>query len=161
MLLRFVEMLQWQEQCPKTGKNPKCTYQQVWSPQPISSTDFHEKKGHENPERLPFGIARFPSPDIRIGAFRVDSRQVGNYRLGLAYEKKGDLNAAREALTRALETDDPKCHALQDAWEARARVFQKTNRCKEARGDWERCKQLAADKPAGQRCSAALLGGSC
>ena len=86
---------------------------------------------------------------------------VANYRLGLAYEKKGDLSAAREALTRALETDDPKCRALQDAWEARARVHQKSNRCKEARDDWGRCKQLAADSPTGQRCSTALLGGSC
>lgn len=86
---------------------------------------------------------------------------VGNYRLGLAYEKKGDLSAAREALTRALDTEDPKCRALQDAWEARARVHQKSNRCKEARADWEKCKQLAADTPAGQRCSASLLGGSC
>jgi hypothetical protein len=97
MLLRFVEMLQWQEQCPKTGKNPKCTYQQVWSPQPISSADFHEKKGHENPERLPFGIARFPSPDIRIGAFRVDSRQVGNYRLGPALKLKAEPYAVKSA----------------------------------------------------------------
>jgi hypothetical protein len=97
MLLRFVEMLQWQEHCEGTGKKAKCTYQQVWSPQPISSADFHEKKGHENPERLPFGIARFPAEDVRLGAFRVDGRQVGNYRLGPALKLKAEPYAVKSA----------------------------------------------------------------
>jgi hypothetical protein len=97
MLLRFVEMLQWQEQCEGTGKKAKCTYQQVWSPQAISSADFHDKKGHENPERLPFGIARFPAPDVQIGAFRLDSRQVGNYRLGPALKLKAEPYAVKSA----------------------------------------------------------------
>ncbi|HVT32250.1 MAG TPA: TMEM43 family protein [Rhodanobacteraceae bacterium] len=95
MLLRFVEMLQWQEQCSGTGKQAKCTYQQVWSPQTIKSADFREKKGHENPERLPFGIARFPAEDVRLGAFRVDGRQIGNYRLGPALKLKAEPYAVR------------------------------------------------------------------
>src|SRR5689334_3376065 len=49
MLLRYAEMLQWQEHC--AGAN--CTYQQVWSPQVIDSRKFREPEGHKNPERLP------------------------------------------------------------------------------------------------------------
>ena len=101
MLLRFVEMLQWQEHCEGAGKKAKCTYQQVWSPQPISSADFHEKKGHENPERLPFGIARFPAEDVRLGAFRVDGRQVGNYRLGPALKLKAEPYAVKSTQLRS------------------------------------------------------------
>jgi Tfp pilus assembly protein PilF len=86
---------------------------------------------------------------------------VGNYRLGLAYEKKGDLHAAREALSRAVDTNRPECRALQDAFEARARVLSKSNHCAEARSDWQRCTQIAAASPAGQRCASSLASPPC
>lgn len=86
---------------------------------------------------------------------------VGNYRLGIAYEKKGEIVAARTALTRALDTESAECRAMQDAFEARGRILSKMNDCEGARRDWERCKELAADTPAGQRCEAALESLSC
>jgi type IV pilus assembly protein PilF len=86
---------------------------------------------------------------------------VGNYRLGLAYEKKADLVAAREAFNRAINTDRPECQALQDAFEARARVLSNLKKCDLARSDWERCKQIAADTPTGQRCAANLKASPC
>lgn len=86
---------------------------------------------------------------------------VGNYRLGLAYEKKGDLLAAREALSRAIETDRAECRGLQDAFEARARVLSQTKNCPDARGDWERCRQIAANSPTGLRCTANLNSPPC
>jgi hypothetical protein len=76
MLLRFVEMLQWQETCQ--GSN--CSYQQVWSPQVINSAKFHDKD-HKNPNRFPFTTGRFSSTDVRLGAFRIDAATLGNYRL--------------------------------------------------------------------------------
>jgi len=78
MLLRYAEMLQWQERCTG-GKD--CTYQQVWSPQLISSAKFHEPEGHKNPDRLPLTSGRFSSTDVRVGAFKVDAGVLGNYRL--------------------------------------------------------------------------------
>ncbi|HEY3593568.1 MAG TPA: tetratricopeptide repeat protein [Polyangiaceae bacterium] len=86
---------------------------------------------------------------------------VGNYRLGLAYEKKGDLSAAREAFSRALETDRPECQQLQDAFEARARVYSKSKNCDLARGDWEKCQKISMDSPAGRRCTASLKSSPC
>ncbi len=86
---------------------------------------------------------------------------VGNYRLGLALEKKGDLPAAREAFSRAVETNRPECHALQDAFEARARVNSKSKNCDLAKGDWEKCREISADSPAGQRCLASLKSSPC
>jgi hypothetical protein len=77
MLLRFVEMLQWQQHCSGT----QCTYQQVWSPQLINSTKFREAAGHENPPRLPMTTARFSSKDVQLGAFKIDAVTLGNYRL--------------------------------------------------------------------------------
>jgi Tfp pilus assembly protein PilF len=86
---------------------------------------------------------------------------VGNFRLGLAYEKKGDLSAAREAFSRALETDRPECQQLQDAFEARARVYSKSKNCDLARGDWEKCQKISMDSPAGRRCTASLKSSPC
>jgi type IV pilus assembly protein PilF len=86
---------------------------------------------------------------------------VGNFRLGLAYEKKGDLSAAREAFSRALETDRPECQQLQDAFEARARVYSKSKNCDLARGDWEKCQKISTDSPAGRRCTASLKSSPC
>lgn len=82
---------------------------------------------------------------------------VGNYRLGLAYEKRGELALAREAFTVALDTDQVECQRLQDAFEARARVSAQEGREDEARADLTRCREIAASTPAGQRCAARLL----
>jgi hypothetical protein len=76
MLLRYADMLQWQEK--KTGD--KIEYAEVWSPQLIDSSKFHEAESHRNPTKLPFGIARYSSTDIRLGAFAVDGGVLGNPR---------------------------------------------------------------------------------
>ena len=86
---------------------------------------------------------------------------VGNYRLGLALEKKGELGAARQAFSQALETNRPECQSLQDAFEARARVHSKSKNCELARGDWERCRDISPDSPAGLRCMASLKSSLC
>jgi len=86
---------------------------------------------------------------------------VGNYHLGLAFEKKGDLDAARQALSQAVETNHPECQRLQDAFEARARVYSKSKNCELARGDWEKCRDLSPNTPAGLRCVASLKSSLC
>jgi type IV pilus assembly protein PilF len=82
---------------------------------------------------------------------------VGNYRLGLAYEKKQSPAAAAEAFTRAVETDHPSCKGLQDAFAGRARAYVHLGRFEDARPDAERCVQLDKRTPSGRECSA-LLG---
>jgi type IV pilus assembly protein PilF len=79
---------------------------------------------------------------------------VGNYRLGLAYERKNDLKAARDVLSRAVETDRPECRGLQDAFGARARVQVRLGDPDGARSDLERCRELGADTPMGRECTA-------
>ena len=81
---------------------------------------------------------------------------AGQYRLGLAYEKKGELLAAHEAFTRAVETDRPECQRLQAAFDARARIAEKQGHREEARADLERCRDIARTTPVGQRCAAQL-----
>ncbi|WP_437939941.1 tetratricopeptide repeat protein [Sorangium sp. So ce341] len=81
---------------------------------------------------------------------------VGQYRLGLAYEKRGELDLAREAFTKAVETDQPECRRLQDAFDARARVAEKRGLVDDARADLERCREIDASTPVGQRCAAQL-----
>jgi type IV pilus assembly protein PilF len=84
----------------------------------------------------------------------------GQYRLGLAYEKKGELTLSREVLSKALEpkqTGQAACRQrLQDAFDARARVAMKLGLKDDARTDLERCREVAATTPVGQRCAAQL-----
>lgn len=81
---------------------------------------------------------------------------VGNYRLGLALEKKGQPARAAMALTQALETPEPACKRLQLAWAARARVRFQLGRTEEARSDLEQCVKLDKESRSGKDCRSML-----
>jgi Tfp pilus assembly protein PilF len=81
---------------------------------------------------------------------------VGHYRLGIAYEKKGDLAAAEQSLTNAVTVEAPDCKNLQDAWQERARVRVQLGKIADARADFEKCREIAADSRAGKACIEAL-----
>jgi Tfp pilus assembly protein PilF len=81
---------------------------------------------------------------------------VGLYRLGLAYEKRGEDTAAAEALTRALETPAPGCNSLQEAFAARARIEVRLGNREAAQADLSRCAELSRKTNAGKECSSLL-----
>ena len=81
---------------------------------------------------------------------------VGHYRLGVAYERKGDLAAAEQSLTSALAVDAPECKALQDAWQTRGEVRMRLGKADDARADFERCRDISAETLAGRACVEAL-----
>jgi type IV pilus assembly protein PilF len=77
-----------------------------------------------------------------------------NYRLGLAWEKKGEIMKAETELTNAVEPADPACRNLQDAYEARGRVREKIGKRELAKQDYELCAKLSMATPAGKVCVA-------
>jgi type IV pilus assembly protein PilF len=81
---------------------------------------------------------------------------VGNYRLGVAYEKHGELALADAAFTRALETESPGCTGLQDAWAGRARVRLRGPEPTSALPDLERCIALSKVTETGKECGSIL-----
>ncbi len=81
---------------------------------------------------------------------------VGQYRLGIAYEKKGDLEKAESSLTHAVTVESRDCQNMQDAWEARARVRVKLGKVADARSDFEKCRDIQAGSPSGKTCNEAL-----
>lgn len=81
---------------------------------------------------------------------------VGFYRLGVAYEKKGDLGQAEASFSNALSVESDDCKRLQAAWEARGRVRQALGKTAEARTDFDRCKELSTATPEGKQCLRAL-----
>jgi Tfp pilus assembly protein PilF len=83
---------------------------------------------------------------------------VGHYRLGVAYRRKGDLAAAEQSLTNALSVEEPACKALQDAWEERGQIRLSLGKAADARADFERCRDIAADSLTGKTCVDALAG---
>jgi type IV pilus assembly protein PilF len=81
---------------------------------------------------------------------------VGNYRLGLAYERRAEYPLAAEAFTRALETNAPGCKEIQETWAGRARVHERLGEVASARADLERCVALSASTKVGKECSSIL-----
>jgi Tfp pilus assembly protein PilF len=81
---------------------------------------------------------------------------VGHYRLGAAYEMKGQFAEAEQSLTTAVSVDAPQCRGLQDAWLARARVRAKLGKQADARADYEKCRDISAETDAGKACVQAL-----
>jgi Tfp pilus assembly protein PilF len=77
---------------------------------------------------------------------------VGHYRLGIAYEKKGDLRGAEESFTSAVTVPDPACENLQDAWKARGDVRLRQSRADEAKKDYEKCRDISAETETGKAC---------
>lgn len=81
---------------------------------------------------------------------------VGHYRLGAAYEMKGQFAEAEQSLTTAVSVDAPQCRGLQDAWLVRARVRAKLGKQADARADYEKCRDISAETDAGKACVQAL-----
>ncbi len=80
---------------------------------------------------------------------------VGTYRLGLAYERKGDWRAAIQAYTSTLDTPFEPCK-FADVYEARARASFKLNEPEAARADLEQCARVGEKSPTGKRCATTL-----
>ncbi|GAC1359326.1 MAG: hypothetical protein NVSMB47_12170 [Polyangiales bacterium] len=79
-----------------------------------------------------------------------------NYRLGLAYERKGVLEVAASELSKAVQPTDPACRNLQDAYQARGRVLARLGKKTEARADFTTCTKLDPATPAGKVCGKML-----
>jgi Tfp pilus assembly protein PilF len=75
---------------------------------------------------------------------------VGHHRLGLAYEKKGDLANADASFTNAVSAD-PACDGLQDAWWGRCRIRMRSGNA-EWKKDCEKCRDISAETPTGKVC---------
>lgn len=77
---------------------------------------------------------------------------VGNYRLGLAYERKSDWRAASQAYSATLDSGFEQCK-FADAYEARARVLLKLNEPENAQQDLEQCVRVGGNSPTAKRCA--------
>ena len=77
---------------------------------------------------------------------------VGFFRLGWAYEKKGDLAQAESNFTQAVQVEAPECQELQDAWLARGMVRVKLGKTADACSDFGRCREISAESDSGKQC---------
>ncbi len=81
---------------------------------------------------------------------------VGALRLGMAYERRGELAPALASFTRAIETKAPECNRLQDAFWGRARVAERLGQTDSIRADLERCVELSSASESGKNCRSML-----
>jgi Tfp pilus assembly protein PilF len=104
------------------------------------------------------GEAQVASGDVDTGITSLKNSVtqprfcVGHYRLGLAYEKKGNLAEAEASLMSSVQVQSPDCQNLQDAWLELGLVRAKLRKSDDARVDFERCKEISTDSDAGRRC---------
>jgi type IV pilus assembly protein PilF len=120
---------------------------------------------YETPEKawgnLGWAYLEAKDPDRAIEALKRSIAAqplfcVGAYRLGLAYELKGQDRQALEAFTRALETEAPECSRLQDAYWGRARVAERLGDMDSVSADLARCVELSESTTAGKNCGSML-----
>ena len=78
---RKAEMYQWQEKSQSSTTNnlggsqtttTTYTYSQVWSENPIDSSNFHHPEGHANPG-MPLRSTLYAASDAKLGGFTLDS----------------------------------------------------------------------------------------
>jgi type IV pilus assembly protein PilF len=81
---------------------------------------------------------------------------VGNYRLGLAHQKRGEHALAMAALDAALGTDQPRCKSMQEAYLARGRAALALGRGDSARSDLAHCVELSHSTQVGKECASIL-----
>jgi len=86
---------------------------------------------------------------------------VGFYRLGIAYEKKGDLAQAESSLSEAVQVDSPDCQELQDAWYERGVVRLRLGKNADGCADLARCRELSADTDVGKQCVQLQVKSAC
>jgi type IV pilus assembly protein PilF len=110
------------------------------------------------------GWAQVLSGDVDAGILSLKNSVtqprfcVGHYRLGMAYEKKGNLAEAETSLSSAVQVQSTDCQNLQDGWYELGTVRAKLGKPGDARVDFERCKEISADSPTGKRCVQILAG---
>lgn len=115
VLLRKVEMRQWQETC-SAGR---CDYVLAWSAQPIDSSRFRVPQGHANTLPWPLRSARFVAEPLRLGAFALDpallprSGPTRSWPVTLA-QLPPNLAASFRSEGGALYTGDPAHAAVGD-----------------------------------------------
>jgi Transmembrane protein 43 len=85
-LNRLVEMYQWEETSEsKTIKNlggsetteTVYSYNRTWSQNPINSSNFKNRFGHENPSMPAYGSEQFTASKVTVGAFELGAGFVG------------------------------------------------------------------------------------
>ena len=86
---------------------------------------------------------------------------VGFYRLGIAYEKKGDLAQAESSLSQAVQVDSPDCQELQDAWYERGVIRMKLGKNADGCADLARCREISADTEVGKQCVQLQVKSAC
>ena len=90
-LERIVEMYQWSETSHTEDGDTTYTYNKEWSSSLIDSTHF-SKSGYDNPSEMPFGSNSYFANDVRVGAFRLSSEQIGLLSTNGVYDTLNEEN---------------------------------------------------------------------
>ncbi|MEO8673496.1 MAG: TMEM43 family protein [Tahibacter sp.] len=121
-LLREVEMFQWKEKKETKhekklgGGERKVTtyrYDMVWDDERIDSSDFQEREGHLNPDKMPFSSARYDANPVHVGDYTLDTVLVSKIRGEQAVLPK--MEELPPNLAATFQLDDGRLVTSRDA----------------------------------------------
>ncbi|MGE0784508.1 MAG: tetratricopeptide repeat protein [Sandaracinaceae bacterium] len=81
---------------------------------------------------------------------------VAWYRLAQVRLSQDQLDRADEAVTRAVDVEDPTCQRMQAGWRLRGEIRARLDHRTEAIHDLERCVELSPDNEDGRACQRLL-----
>ncbi len=119
-LVRKVEMFQWHE-----TDGGRRSYDQDWIDHPVDTSKFAQASGHENPGAFPFDGARFDSPNVRVGGFRLGPKLVAEIEgvedftpdfHALPPNMAATFQAHDGALVTSADPEHPRIGDLRVSW---------------------------------------------
>ncbi len=110
VLVRRVEMRQWQERVDSTGA---AVYLPVWSETIIDSAAFLDAEQHTNPARMPFESERFAADAVRLGDFLL-GEAVLSRMVVMEEPLPATVDALPENLAASFSEHEGELHTAND-----------------------------------------------
>lgn len=138
-LKRVVKMYQWQEARGASQTDKKLggkkvtktsyTYKKTWSDKLISSDQFKQKSGHENPAKMLYSSRELTAPKVKLGAFDLPSQfldEMSDYKAlnfkklpgNLPAELKGKISVVQGELFMGKDPKKPQIGDIRIAYMA-------------------------------------------
>ncbi len=73
VLIRKVEVYQWEEEKEESDDSTTYNYKKVWSDELIDSKDFNKSSSHTNPTSKPYENESQYASEIKVGAYKLSS----------------------------------------------------------------------------------------
>lgn len=120
-LRRVVEMYQWKETEHTDDNRTSYSYSKVWDESYHSSSNFHDKVGHENPAAMPYKSKDLYSKEVKVGAYNLSNKQIEGLEADADFDIPADLgiegyHKSGYYYTNSENIDNPNIGNIRISW---------------------------------------------